>query len=160
MSGKLNKKEDIGIAFVNEDYDLHRGTYLTSRFVKELHKKLKIYDSKNASKLYAICIFNIIQDYINNCEELIICNDENFEDVEINFINLCNHNNISLTNCNVISISQYRDRENLPDTFESLADKLADKYRLRAKNECRWEEGTKIYPVKTTIGIINTLWNI
>src|SRR3989344_1536072 len=83
MSGRLYEKGNSGIACVGTKTKDHVGCAIKGRTKRLIEKNLcigKIHE--DYARIYAICIYFIIKDRINNIDTLIICNDEDFNYVK------------------------------------------------------------------------------
>src|SRR3989344_3264229 len=79
MSGRIYKRKTIGVACVGANSKEHNGCALKGNLIKLIQKNLCL-DSKKKeyAKLYAICIYFLIEDKKDKIGSLIICNDEEF----------------------------------------------------------------------------------
>ena len=79
MSGRFYEKGVTGISCVSSDTKNHNGCSLKGRTKRYLEKNLFTSSiHEEYAKLYAICIYFLIKNKLENMNTLIICNDENF----------------------------------------------------------------------------------
>jgi ribosomal protein L7Ae-like RNA K-turn-binding protein len=152
MSGRIYENRTIGIAMVGTETKLSCGCALKGNLIKLLKRKLfskNIY--QDSAKLYAICIFLLIEKLKDQIKSLIICNDEDFESVKTFLQKLLKGFNIK-----IISINEFR-RE-LGRNIGSFADNCANIYRKKALKPRRWVKGKELNVVNVTFSIIKQYW--
>ena len=152
MSGRIYENRTIGIAIVGTETKINYGCALKGNLIKLIKKKLfkkNIYE--DSAKLYAICIFLILKEIIDNIHTLIICNDENFEVVKKTLEKLLGKYSFV-----IISISEFRKR--LGRNIGSLADNYANIYRRRALKPNKISKGKELNIVQITYTIIKKYW--
>ncbi len=139
MSEKYYNKKDIGIACLDVKSGKHAGLAINKLQLIQIKKHL--FKCKNYSKLHAICISILINEFdINSINSIYICNDEDFENVKKYLIKL-----INISPEKILSISTYRiDKVKTGAKIISPADSLASKYRKRALNPRRHHKGKKL----------------
>lgn len=130
MSEKFKNNKNVGIALASDSKPVfHKGIFVKGTMIKQLKKQV-IDDF--GPKMYSICIFHLIKDDLDKFDEIIICNDENFETVYIYLKLLFNHFNKNIITCK--SLTTYRDENNLRQNhgkFRSPADRYSKIYRKR-----------------------------
>ena len=156
MSQKFYEKYDVGIAFIaTEDRTFHKGTALSNKLIKSLNRDLNAdYDS---SRLYAICIYWILKEDISKSDNLIICNDEPFEEVQ-GYLNLLFNGNSDFDNVSMISLRDHT--QMLGKNIQSLAHGVANSYRKRGLKRHRHNRGKKLNFIELHYEDIVKLWKI
>lgn len=158
MSGKFYKKENVGIAWTDHKKQKHKGLFLSGKQVT------RIIEHKNADddfpRLYAICIYLLVKDNVDEIKELILCTDETFLTVKEYLTLLLAKEG---KNKSIRSIGQYREEKKKEGDMRkiiSCADGFANSYRKRGSQECRWDKGRKLNIVKAPYDEIIYLWNL
>ncbi len=157
MSGRIYKEKTIGIACVGTQTKDHNGCALRGNLIKFIQKNLcigSVYEEY--AKLYAICIFLLIKDKIDDISTLIICNDEDFSYVKEYLLFLIQQENDYVPE--IISIGDLKKK--LGRNVKSLADNFAKCYRKRGLNENKWENGKKLKVINITFELIKDYWSI
>jgi hypothetical protein len=152
MSGRIYKREIIGIALVGANTKINYGCALKRNFLEFIKKNLFLGNiHEDSARLYAICIYLLIKNVEKNIRTLIICNDENFNVVKkvLNYL-------LGGFNFEIINITEFRRR--LGRKVGSLADNYAKIYRKRALKANRQIKGKKINVVKVTYKLIKKYW--
>ena len=147
LSKKFHEKGKTGIAAINSDKNFNRGLALSSK----LKKSLLRHESYCPSRLYAICIWQIIKQDINSIDTLIICNDANFSKVKKYLKHLFEKK------CPKIK-SLFSVREELGKKIKSLADSMANSYRKRAFSFLK-KQGKKLNPERLSYKQIINLFD-
>src|SRR3989344_1124173 len=80
-SCKFYEKKDTGIAYKIVGSEKHKGLIISNKLKRELDKKINA--NKNYAKLYAVCIYSLIEGSLNDFDILVICGDERFDKVKI-----------------------------------------------------------------------------
>ena len=71
MSQKFYKRTNVGVAWCDNNKRTHKGLALSGNLIKKLISEHHVdYDF---SRLYAICIYFLIKENINNIKKIIIC---------------------------------------------------------------------------------------
>jgi len=154
LSIRLFDKGTTGIACVGAKTKKHNGCALSSRLKKYINKTLCIGSIKEErAKLYAICIYYLIRNKLEDIKTLIICNDENFNYVREYLYLLLNDTTFSFR---IISITEFQKR--LGRKVKSLADNFAKAYRKRSLKRNRWHVGKKLNVVEITYNMIKNKW--
>jgi len=154
MSGRIYKNKTIGISVVGAETKKNYGCALKGNLIKLIKKELFKDDIfGDSAKLYAICIFLLIQKIKDDIHTLIICNDEDFDMTKRILLRLLKNYNFE-----IISISEFRKR--LGRNVGSLADNYSNIYRKRALNPNRWLKGKEINVVRITYKIIKEYWKM
>jgi len=152
MCGKIKKMEKIGIACVGAISKKHNGCALKANLIEKIKKNLYSEEPHSGqSQIYAICIFLLIKDKLNEIKTLIICNDEKFELVKKYLVSLIGR----MPPFQMISISNLRAKTGIKD---SLADNLAYSYRQRALKFHRQNRGKKLEVVEIGYDLIEKHW--
>jgi hypothetical protein len=155
MSGRIYKKVTIGIGCYGVISKKHNGCALRGNLVKLVQKNLCLGDIyEEHAKLYAICIYLLIKNKMEDIETLIICNDEDFNYVKEYLIILIGEE----PSFQIISISNLRDK--LGRKVSSLADNVAKCYRKRGLNKTKWNNGKKLDLVEINFDIIKKYWDL
>jgi len=153
MSGKIFEGLTIGIACVGAKSKTHNGCALRGNLIKFIQKHLCIGDiAEEYARLYAICIYLLIKDKLNEIESLIICNDEEFIYVKEYLIILLG----GIPNFEIINITEFR--KTFGRKLKSLADNFAKAYRKRALNKNKWEKGKALTVVNVDYKTIEEYW--
>jgi hypothetical protein len=155
MSGRIYKKVTIGIACLGTRSKKHNGCALRSNLIKLIEKTLCVGDiSEEHAKIYAICIYLLIKDRINDIETLIICNDEEFTYVKEYLLILLGET----ATFKIISISDLR--KMVGRNIKSLADNFAKCYRKRGLNQNKWDNGKHLDVIEVNFEIIKGYWDL
>lgn len=155
MSGRISRRRNIGIACVSIDSREHNGCALKGNLIKFIQKNLflgSIYEER--SKLYAICIYLLIKNKVDNINTLIVCNDEDFTYVKEYLILLMN----GKIPFNIINITELRNK--LGKKVKSLAHNFAKCYRKKALKRHKWEKGKELNVVEINYRLIKTYWDL
>lgn len=156
MSGRIYEKRTIGIACVGATTKHHKGCAVKGNLIKLLEKNIFIGTAKEENaKVYAICIYLLVKDDINNINTLIICNDEHFLYVKEYLLLLLGYPNPPFE---IINISELKKK--LGRNVKSLADNFAKCYRKRALNKLKWNTGKQLNVIDIDYNIINNYWAI
>jgi hypothetical protein len=154
MSDKIFRIEDIGIACLGLPSNTHNGCALRKNLIKIIKKNLCIGEDKEEdAKLYAICIYLLIKDKLDEISLLDICNDEYFEYVRDYLLALLDE----IPPFEIISITEYRKK--IGKDLESPADNYASAYRKRGLHRTRWETGISLNVIDINYSIIQELWD-
>ena len=152
MRGRIYEEKNIGIALVGTETKKNYGFALKGNLIKLIKKELF---GKNlledSAKLYAICIFLLINEIKDCIHLLIICNDEDFDTVKKVLVRLLKNPNFE-----IINISEFRKR--LGRNIGSLADNYANVYRRKALNPRRWSKGKELNVIPITFKSIKKYW--
>jgi len=153
MSGRIWEKKTIGIACVSAQTKIHNGCALRGNLIKLIEKMLCTgHIREEYAKLYAICIFLLIKNKIQDINSLIICNDEDFNYVREYLLFL-------LESPNPPKIENITDfKKKLGRNIKSLADNFAINYRKRALNRNKWDIGRKLNVVEVDYASIKECW--
>ncbi|MDO8563805.1 MAG: hypothetical protein Q7R87_02260 [Nanoarchaeota archaeon] len=154
MSNRIYKKKTIGIACVSADKKEHIGCALKGNLIKKIEAEL--YTSKvdeESAKLYAVCIYFLINNRLKDIETLIICLDEKFDYVKKFLVKLLGADSSRI---NIISIIELRKK--IGKKIGSLADNMAECYRKRALKPTRWEDGKNLNIVEVDYSMIEEQW--
>lgn len=155
MSGKLYAEGNCGIACINSRTRIHNGCALSGRLKRLIEKNLfNTTTAEDYAKIYAICIYYLIKDKVNEIENLIICNDEKFIYVKLYLEELFGVEPIP----KIISITEFQKK--LGRKVKSLADNAADSYRKRALKRNKWNIGIPLDVVEIDYERINRKWNL
>ncbi len=137
-SGKLYEKKDTGIAYKIINGEGYKGLTLNIKLKKGLRKSLKVH--KDFPRIYAICIYYLIKDNLDDFDILVICGDEKFSDVK-KYIELLFKGENRYLKKEIISLYELREitgNKNL----KSYADGIANSYRKRGlKSISKRQEG-------------------
>jgi len=154
LSGCFFQKGDTGIACVGAITKNHIGCLIKSNAKDKIRKNLFIgkKEGEEYAKLYAICIFYLIKDFIKDIKTLIVCNDENFDYVKLYLQEL-------VTTCpfEIINITEFKKK--LGRNVKSLADNKSKAYRKRGDKPNRAKQGQPLNLVKLDYTTIETIWN-
>jgi hypothetical protein len=153
LSGCFFHRGNTGIACYGNIEKNHCGCVLKSNLKQKIDKTLCIdYKSKEYAKLYAICIFYLIIDKLNDIKNLIICNDENFGYVKKYLEALLPHPILF----EIIDITEFQNK--LGRKIKSLADNKSKSYRKRGLKENRWKQGPNLKVIEITYEMIKQKW--
>jgi len=137
-SGKLYERKDTGIAYKIINRGEHKGLVLSIKSKKGLRKNLKIH--KDFPRMYAICIYYLIKDNLDDFDILVICADENFSHVK-RYLDLLFKDENKYSKKDIISIYQLR-KISGNKSLKSYADGIANSYRRRGlKSISKKQEG-------------------
>lgn len=151
MSSRIYWKKTIGIALIGTQTRINCGCALNTQLLKKIKKELFEKDYYDSAKLYAICIFMLVDNVKNLVNELIVCNDEDFRIVK-NILNYL----LKDYDFEIINISEFRRR--FGRNIGSLADNYANIYRKKALKPTRYNQGKKINVVKISFKKIKQYW--
>lgn len=153
LSVKFWKRSTTGIACVAASSKYHVGCALSSQLKKGIARHLFTgHGRKDRAKLYAICIYYLINDITQNIRRLIICNDEYFLDVKYYLEAL-----LVSPDFDIINLSEYR--KEIGRDIKSPADKLAAAYANRALSNFKREKGRALNVVEINYKMILIHWN-
>jgi len=153
-SGRIYKRQTIGIACVGADSKEHNGCALKGNLIKFIQSNLCVGKIKEEhAKLYAICIYFLIRDKLDNISTLIICNDEDFTYVKEYLCILLRENSSKIK---IINISDFR--KQLGRKISSLADNFAKCYRKRALRPTKRHNGKTLKITEVTYSMIKAEW--
>lgn len=156
-SGKLHQRMDTAIAYRILSNDSHKGTGLKLRMKKELENNNELNVKHDYARIYAICIYFLIKDVLDEFDALVICNDENFVYVK-GYLDLLFIDDKKFKFREVMSISDLRDITGIPN-LKSQADSIVSSYRKRIfKSEWRQQIGRKLNPVEISFSMIYDKW--
>ncbi len=156
-SCKLHENRNTGIAYKIVGSKKHKGLALKRTLKKELDKRLRI--SEDYAKLYAICIYFLINDDFDLFDVLVICGDEPIPKVK-NHLKKFFEKDSEYFNKKVMSISELRKLTG-NNKLRSYADGVARSYRRRAlKNKAKQQEGVNLNIVRINYKIVEDLWKI
>lgn len=152
MSGRIFDNRTIGIAMVGTKTKIHHGCALRGNMIKLIKKELfKENIFKDYAKLYAICIFLLVNKVKNNVKSLIVCNDEDFKIVKEVLLGL-----LGEIDFEIINITEFKKR--LGRNIGSLADNYARVYRKRALKPNKWLKGKKLNIINLNYSLIKKYW--
>lgn len=147
-------KGTTGIACVGAITKNHVGCALKGRLKRYIDKTLcKNSVKKEHAKLYAICIYYLIRNNLEDIKRLIICNDEDFTYVKKYLSALLEETTFSF---DIVSITEFQ--RNLGRKIKSLADNFARAYRKRGLKKHRWNEGKRLNVIEITYNMIKDKW--
>ena len=132
-SCKLYENKNTAIAFKIIKSNLHKGLVLRKKLKQELKRDLKI--NQDYARVYAICIYYLINEELDNFDILVICGDEDFTLVK-KYLQLLFSKNKDYFNKKVLSISRLRMITG-KNKLKSYADNIARSYRRRALRSLR-----------------------
>lgn len=155
LSMKLYKRKATGIACLGIPSKRHVGCALSTQLKKNIRKRLfiSLILKEEYAKLYAICIYYLIKDRLNQIKKLIICNDEDFH---------CVHDYLQQLLIDekympeIISITEFRN--GLNRKVKSPADNYAKLYRTRALSKLKWNRGINLNVIEITFSMITEKW--
>ena len=154
LSGCFFHKGNTGIACYGSRNKKHKGLVLKSNLKKRIDKILCIGSRKEEyAKLYAICIFYLIKDMLDDIKTLIICNDEDFSYVKF-YLEALLPPTISF---NIIDIREFQKK--LGRNIKSPADNKSKSYRKRGLKKNRWKQGPNLEVVEINYSIIKDKWD-
>ena len=153
MSGRIYENKTIGIALVGTKTKVNYGCALKNNLIRLIKKNLfntNVFE--DAARLYAICIYLLVNEIKDNINTLIICNDEDFDIVEKTLCKL-----LGAYEFEIINITKFRKR--LGRNIGSLADNYAKIYRRRALKKNKKIKGKKLNVIPITYVIIKQYWS-
>lgn len=154
MSNRIFWRKNIGIACVGANSRRHNGCALKGHLINLIESKLCVGKIKEEhAKLYAICIYFLIKDKVNEIETLIVCNDEDFNYVKEYLLILLG---VDSSRFKIANITDFRKK--LGKRVSSLADNFARCYRKRALKPNRWNNGKNLNVVEVDFSMIQTEW--
>lgn len=155
VSKRFYQKGDSGVAFKIISTNEHKGIILSNKLKKGLKKNLKI--EKDYARLYAICIYYLIRDDLDSLDNLVICNDELYEDTK-NYLDLLFQGNSKYSYKFITSLSELR-RIAGDNKVRSYADNIANIYRKKAsKSLRRKQKGIQLNIVNINFQKIKEKW--
>ncbi len=154
MSGRIYEKGPIGIACVGSKTKNHNGCALRGKMRRHIEKNLCVGSiCEEDAKLYAICIYFLIRNKLENIDTLIICNDENFVYVR-EYLHILLNDNLFLPK--IINITEFQKK--LGRKVKSFADNYSKAYRKRGLRRHKWHIGIKLEVVEITYEMIKNKW--
>lgn len=152
MSGRIYEDKDIGIALVGVSTKLNYGCVLKMQLLKKIKQELFGENRYNDSaKLYAICIYLLIERVKDSVSELIVCNDEDFVVVKKTLEALLGEHCFD-----IINITEFRKR--LGRNVGSFADNYARIYRKKALKPTKYNHGKEINVINISFVKIKQYW--
>lgn len=154
-SCRLNQRKDTAIAYRIIGSELHKGVGLKLRLKKDLERSLNAdYDY---ARIYAISIYYLIKDSLDDFDVLIICNDENIKYVK-SYLDILFSGMDSYFKKSVLSITELRNITG-NKKIRSYADNTARSYRKRVlKLPKRQKTGLCLNPIKITLKMYCDKW--
>ena len=145
MSKRFNQKGTSGIAFKIVQNGKHGGMALSNKLKKEIQRDFC--GERDYSKIYAICIYYLINDNLDIFDNLVICNDEDPRKVK-KHLDVLFKDKQEYLNKKVISIDEFR--EVLGNKkIRSYADNISNTYRKKALRPLRRrQKGIKLNIIK------------
>jgi len=156
MSGRIYEKKTIGISCVGSKTKRHNGCAIRGGMVRFIEKNLcvgSIYEEN--AKIYALCIYFLIRNKIEEIDTLIICNDENFYYVREYLYILLNNFPFQPK---IVNITEFQKK--LGRKVKSLANNYARAYRKRALKRNKWHIGIPLNVTEITFEMIKNKWNL
>ena len=154
-SGKLHEKKKTGISFKVIKSNMHKGLVLSYKLKKELKRDLDAHH--DWARIYAICIYYLIKDELNNFDVVIICGDENYNYTK-KYLDLLFNNNLLYSNKEIHSLYELRELTG-KKRLKSYANNIAGAYRKRALKTLRkQQEGRELYPIRISYKKIKDKW--
>lgn len=152
LSNKFWKRKTTGIACVSTDNKQHAGCALSLPLKQGISRHLNGADSREGrAKLYAICIYYLIEEKLPNIRKLVICNDEDFNLVRVYLKRM-----LGKWRFKIISITDYR--KELGKNIKSLADNFAAHYAKRGMNKIKQNKGLRLNIVRINYAMIQLKW--
>jgi len=140
-SGKLYEKRDTGITFKIVDSGWHKGLVLSKKLKRDLRRNLNI--ENNYPNVYAICIYYLIKDNLQDFDVLVICGDEHINKVK-DSLDYLFRASLEYRNKTIMGIGELRDITG-NKKLKSFADGIANIYRRKAlKPLYRQQRGVKL----------------
>jgi hypothetical protein len=155
ISKRFYQRGDSGMAFKIVPSQKHKGVVISKRLKKLLKKKFDL--NKNYTQLYAICIYYLIYDELDNFDNLVICNDESYSDVK-KYLDMLFEGNAKYSSKFITSLSQLR---KISGDFKvrSSADNMANIYRRKSlKSLKRRQKGIALNLVEINYQKIKEKW--
>jgi hypothetical protein len=153
LSGCFFHKGNTGIAYYSSESKKHKGMVLKSNLKKMIDKTLCIGSRKEEhAKLYAICIFYLVKDILEDIKSLIICNDEDFSYVKF-YLEALLPSTISFS---IMDIREFQKK--LGRNIKSLADNKSKSYRKRGLKKNRWMQGPNLEVIEINYNMIKNKW--
>ena len=150
-SCKLYESRKTGISFKIVDSNFHKGLVLSSKLKRDLKA------DEDWARIYAICIYYLIKDELNNFNILIICGDEDYTTTRL-YLNILFKNNPNYKNKSIHSMNELREVTG-KRKLKSYADNMARAYRKRAlKSLKRIQEGRQLNPIRVSYKEIKEKW--
>ncbi len=156
-SCKFYEKKDTGIAYKIVNNGEHKGIILSNKLKRELDYKINTH--KNYAKLYAICIFYLIKDNLDDFDILVICGDEHFNKVRKN-LDILFYGNKQYQIKEIISIGELRNITG-NNKLKSYADNISNIYRKKGfKSLQRRQKGIKLNIISLSYNLLINRWCI
>jgi len=155
LSTKFSKNGNTGLACLRLPSKNHIGCALNNRVKRYIEKKLFLKENLREAyaKLYAICIYFLVEKDLSEIEKLVICNDEDFSFVKLYLEKLLKTQN----KIEIISITEFR--KQLLRKVQSPADNYARHYAKRALKIHKWHKGVSLNVIPITYTAIKQKWN-
>ena len=156
-SRRFYQKGNTGIAFKIIGTNFHRGLGISNKLKRELDKYFGA--KEDYARLYAICIYYLIKNNLDDFDTLIICNDENFTYVKF-YLDKLFQNNKQYLGKEISSLSKFR-KITGDKKLRSYADNTAKMYRRKIfLNKSRRDRGIKLNVIKINYKQIIGKWNL
>ena len=154
-SKRFKQKGNTGIAFKIVETNFHRGLGLSNKLKRELDRDLNC--QEDYAMLYAICIFYLIQNNLDDFDLLIICNDESYVYVK-EYLDILFKDNKYYSKKEITSLSKFRKLTGNKN-LRSYADNIANTYRRKIfLNKQRRQRGIPLNIVKINYKMIVEKW--
>lgn len=155
VSIRFYQKGDSGIAFKIIPTNEHKGLVLSNKLKRVLRKKLNF--KEDYARLYSICIYYLIRNDLDSFDNLVICNDESYEDTK-KYLDLLFHMNKEYSSKFITSISKLR-RITGDSKIRSYADNIANVYRKKTfKPLRRRQKGIELNIIEINYQKIKEKW--
>ncbi len=156
LSLRLYEQGTTGIACINSKTKIHNGCALPDRLKRQIEKNFVGGLRENYAKLYAICIYYLIINKLEEINTLVICNDEEFLYVKEYLYFLLNDSPFRI---HIISITEFR-KQLGGRKIKSLADNASKSYRKRALKMNKWDIGVKLDVLTITYDMIKNKFDL
>lgn len=154
-STKLSEKGNTGVAYKIVETNEHKGFALNNNLKRNLDSSLSA--QEDYARIYAICIYQLIKNNLNDFDILVICEDENIVYVKI-YLDMLFSENQEYQKKEIISIGELRLITG-NKSLSSYAHGVANAYRKKALNRRKWTIGIPLNVVEISYKIILTKWN-
>lgn len=154
-SRRFYQKGTTAIAYKIISSQQHKGIVISEKLKRELDRDLGAKD--DYAKQYAICIYYLIKDNLNEFDVLVICNDEDFLYVKL-YLDLLLIKNTPYGSKTITSISELR-KITGNKKLRSYANNIANIYRRKGfKKIHRRQKWISLNLIKLTYKEIHSKW--
>jgi hypothetical protein len=154
-SGKFYEKKNSGVAYKIVKTNEHKGIVISNKMKRDLDRGMNA--DGDYPRLYAIVIYKLIKENLNDFDVLVICEDEHYVYVR-EYLDLLCQGNESYLSKKVMCIEELRELTGNPK-LKSYADGIANIYRKKGlKSIQRRQKGIRLNLIALNYKQICDIW--